>query len=190
MLQWYYVSTSGVLGFEPPEALLRAVFVTVGMYFSLRGGQEHYDLKVDQFKQDPAVGYSKETHYRYVENGSKNYQGYFSESNKSNKIVKVFAEPESDKCPVRILDSYLSKLPKNPPAFYLQWLTRVPESSIQPWYKRVRVGINPLKRMMPTISERAKLPVRYTNHSLRATSCYSNVCFWNSRKGCWRSDGT
>ena len=51
---------SGVLGFEPPEALLRAVLVTVGMYFSLRGGQEHYDLKVDQFKRDPAVGYSKD----------------------------------------------------------------------------------------------------------------------------------
>ena len=56
MLMW----KSGVLGFEPPEALLRAVLVTVGMYFSLRGGQEHYDLKVDQFKRDPAVGYSKD----------------------------------------------------------------------------------------------------------------------------------
>ena len=57
--------------------------MTVGMYFSLRGGQEHYDLKVDQFKRVPAEGYSKETHYRYVENGSKNYQGRFSECNKS-----------------------------------------------------------------------------------------------------------
>ena len=32
------------------------------------------------------------------------------------------------------------------------------------------MGINPLKKMMPTISERAKLPVRYTNHSLRAAA--------------------
>ena len=38
MLMW----KNEVLGFEP---LIRAVFVTVGMYFSLRGGQEHYDLK-------------------------------------------------------------------------------------------------------------------------------------------------
>ena len=57
MMMW----KSGVLGFEPPEALFRAVLMTVGMYFSLRGGQENYDLKVDQFKRDPAVGYSKET---------------------------------------------------------------------------------------------------------------------------------
>ena len=58
----------------------------------------------------------------------------------------------------------------SPPAFYLQWHPRVPESPIEPWYKRVRVGINPLKKMMPTISERAGLAVRYTNHSLRATA--------------------
>ena len=47
------------MGFEPPEALLRAVFVAVAMYFSLRGGQETYDLKVDQFKQVQGEGYSK-----------------------------------------------------------------------------------------------------------------------------------
>ena len=118
MLMW----TSGVLGFEPPEALLRAVFITVGMHCSLRGGQEHYDLKVEQFTQLPGEGYSAETHYRYVENGSKNFQGRSSECGKGNKIVEVFAEPESDRCPVRVLDMYFSKLPENPPAFYLQWL--------------------------------------------------------------------
>ena len=84
--------------------------------------------------------------------------------------MRVFAEPESDRCPVRIIDTYLSKLPENPPAFYLQWLPRVPADAAQPWYKRVQVGINPLKKMMPTISERANLPIRYTNHSLRATA--------------------
>ena len=84
---------SGVLGFEPPEALLRAVFVTVRMHFSLRGGQEHYDLKVEQFTRVPTEGYSKEVHYKYVENGWKNYQGRFTECGKGNKIVKVFAEP-------------------------------------------------------------------------------------------------
>ena len=73
--------------------------------------------------------------------------------------------------PVRILDRYLTKLPETPAAFYLLWLPRVPESPIQPWYKRVvHVGINPLKKMMPTISERAGLGVHYTNHSFRATT--------------------
>ena len=53
MLMW----KNEVLWFEPPEALLCAVFVTVGMYFSLRGGQEHYDLKVDQFNHTVLVYY-------------------------------------------------------------------------------------------------------------------------------------
>ena len=162
MFMW----TSGVLGFEPPEALLRAVFVTVGMHCSLQGGQEHYDLKVEQFTRLPGEGYSAKAHYRYIENGSKNYQGRFSECDKGKKMVEVFAEPESDRCPVRVLDMYFSKLSKNPPAFYHQWLPRVPEDSSQPWYKRVQVGINLLKNMMPKISERANVPVRYTNHSL------------------------
>ena len=32
------------------------------------------------------------------------------------------------------------------------------------------MGINSLKKMMPNITERANVPVRYTNHSLRATA--------------------
>ena len=146
---------SGVVGFEPPEALLRAVFVTVGMHFSLRGGQEHYELKVEQFKRFPLDGYSTETHYVYTENGSKNYQGRFSECGQSNKIVRAFSQPESNRCPVRVLDAYLSKLPENPPAFYLQWLSKVPDDATRPWYKRMRIGINPLKKMMTTISQHA-----------------------------------
>lgn len=106
------------------------------------GGQEHYDLKVDQFKRFPIEGYTVETHYTYVENGSKNYQGHLSECGQSNKVVHVYAELESDKCPVHILDTYFSKLPDNLPAFYLQWLSRVPADTSQPWYKKVRVGIN------------------------------------------------
>ena len=32
------------------------------------------------------------------------------------------------------------------------------------------MGINPLKKIMPTVSEHAKLAVHYTNHSHRATA--------------------
>ena len=46
---------------------------------------------------------------------------------------------------------------------------RVPLSG-QPWYKRTPVGVSPLKNMMTKISELGGLPVKYTNHSLRATS--------------------
>ena len=37
---------SGALGTDNPERLLRAAFNMAGLHFSLRGGQEHRDLKV------------------------------------------------------------------------------------------------------------------------------------------------
>ena len=39
----------------------------------------------------------------------------------------------------------------------------------QSWYKSTPVGVNPLKNMTK-ISELGGLPIKYTNHSLRATS--------------------
>ena len=159
----------GVLGVATPESLLRTVFYTVGLHFSLRGGQEHRDLKCSQFTRVPEEGYLSSTYYQYVENGSKNYQGRFSETGQLNKIVRAYAQPASNRCPVRILDVYLGKLPSDATAFYMQPKQRVPLSG-QPWYKSTPVGVNPLKNMMTKISELGGLPVKYTNHSLRATS--------------------
>lgn len=96
--------SSGALGTDNPSSLLRAVFYTAGLHFSLRGGQEHRDLKVDQLTRLPAEGYSTETYYQYVENGSKNYQGRFSEVGQQNKIVRAYASVESERCPVCIFD--------------------------------------------------------------------------------------
>ena len=53
------ISTGGLWSKQERTQHINAVFVTVRTYFSLRGGQEHYDLKVDQFKWVPAEGYSK-----------------------------------------------------------------------------------------------------------------------------------
>lgn len=98
-----------MLGVASPDSLFRAVFYTVGLHFSLRGGQEHCELKCSQFSRVPVEGYDTKTHYQYMENGSKNYQGRFSETGQSNKIVCAYAQPDSDRCPVRILDLYLKQ---------------------------------------------------------------------------------
>ena len=96
--------SSGALGPDNPSSLLRAM---AGLHFSLRGGQEHRDLKVDQLTRVPAEGYSTET---YINMWSKNYQGRFSEVGQQNKIVRAYASVESERCPVCIFDLYLSKL--------------------------------------------------------------------------------
>ena len=153
-----------------PEHHLQAAFYRAGLHFSLHGWQEHQYLKVEQLTQVPVEGYSAETYYRYVENGSKNYQGRFSEAGPQNKIVCANASVDSPRCPVCVFDLYLSKLPCNSVAFYLQPLARVLTLLRKPWYKVTPVGVNPLKGMVPKISSLAGLKVRFTNHSLRATA--------------------
>ena len=161
---------SGVLGTDNPWSLARATFFVVGLHFCLRGGQEHRDLAVSQFRRFPSdVSYSADTYYQYAEYGSKNHQGKFDERG-SNKVNRAYAQLESDKCPVRILDLYLSKLPSNPKAFYLQPLPEAPMDPGKSWYKTTPMGVNSLKMMMPRVSELAGLRNRYTNHSLRATA--------------------
>ena len=137
----------------------------------MHGGQEHRDLKRSQFTRVPADGYSGSTYYQYVENGSKNYQGRFNETGQPNKVGRAYAQPDSgSRCPVRIFDLYLEKLPSGSTAFYMQPLQKRPAKPSQPWFKNMPVGVNPLKNMMAKVSKLAGLSVKYTNHSLRATS--------------------
>ena len=53
------------------------------------------------------------------------FQGWVSEYN-SNKMFCVYVQPDSSSCPVFIFDLYLSKLPAQPKAFYMQPLSKVP----------------------------------------------------------------
>ena len=77
--------------------------------------------------------------------------------------------PDSERCVVRLLDQYISKLPPHPFSFYLRPLDKVP-SGDRPWYCKSRVRIHKLKTFMPNIAAELGLGVRYTNHSLRATA--------------------
>ena len=63
----------------------------------------------------------------------------------------------------------MTKLPATPKAFYLRPREKVPPGD-EPWYINVPVGINTLQKMLPNMSDQAGTSVRYTNHSLRATS--------------------
>ena len=165
---------SGVLGFSCPRSLLRAVFYTVGLHCCLRGGNEHRELKCSQFVRVPLEGYDADTKYVYTENGSKNYQGRFSETGQQNKIVHVYAQVDScDRCPVRVIDFYFAKIHLTSDSSISAFYRQPKESSVPlgvAWYKNIPVGVNPLKNMMSQISNLAGLPVKYTNHSLRATS--------------------
>lgn len=87
----------------------------------LREVQKQHDLQLEQLKcfpSDTSV-YSDEVYYEYQEFISKNNQHRFKDINATNKSVKVYARPGCERCVVHLLDFYVSKLPPDPPSFYL-----------------------------------------------------------------------
>lgn len=84
---------------------------------------------------------------------------------KSVRQIIMTEIPNKDQCPVAAVKLYLSKLPGNIlfPKCKVNW---EPES----WYcKNQPLGKNSLNDMMKSISKRAQLNAKYTNHCIRST---------------------
>ena len=92
--------------------------------------------------------------YEYVEFIAKNNQHRFKDIPIQSKSVKAFAVPGLNKCPVKILEYYLSKLPASTKVFYMYlWPHENVPSGYKPWYINVPVGINTLQKMLPKMSD-------------------------------------
>jgi len=99
---------TGVMGTKTPKALQNAVFYTVGKMFSLCGGDEMRSLKISQIQR-----HTNPDRYVYIELLSKTSNGTFKKLHVANKTAPLFACPEAgERCPLHILDLYLSKLPQ------------------------------------------------------------------------------
>ena len=158
----------GILGSATPKALLNAVFYLNGKNFHLRGGDEHEFLRISQLQY-----YQHPERYEYVEGGSKNHSGRVHEimSSDRNKIVPIIAnEQAQDRCHVRILQKYLSKIP--PTAyqhdyFYLRPVKEFTDDGY--WYTSQVIGKNTLSKTVSNMVFQAGIKKVVTNHSLRAS---------------------
>ena len=85
----------GTIGTHSPNALLNAVFYC-GMYFCLRGGVEHRELKMSQLVFKDVANPSDETQtircLEYTEHGSKNRKGLVHQVHLDNKIVRHYSD--------------------------------------------------------------------------------------------------
>ena len=88
--------TSGVLGPHNPSSLLNAMFYYNGLFFVLRGGQEHRNLKLSQIVVKSVPNPEKLSEMidvvEYTEHGSKNRPGGKHQLNLTNKRVTHFDE--------------------------------------------------------------------------------------------------
>ena len=159
--------TSGIMGMATPRALQNAAFFVAGKMFSLRGGVEHRHLKVSQLQR-----HHQPDHYVYHENVSKTNDGSFKKLRIKGKVVPVYACSDlGERCPVKILDTYLSKLPPKAHVddiFYLRPLSKIPTDHSLPWYAPVPVGKDTLQNKLSTMCKQAGVLGNKTNHSLRA----------------------
>ena len=81
----------------------------------------------------------------------------------------MYAQPESDVCPVAVLKLYLSKLNLKQKAFPQRpYSSR--DGETHAWYCNALLGKNKIGVMMKEISKEAGLSQMYTNHCIRATA--------------------
>lgn len=77
----------------------------------------------------------------YYENVSKNQNGSFKQLHINSKVVPVFPCPEAgDRCPVRLLDLYISKLPTDVKENDLLYVWPLDKKPQDPWYSAVPLG--------------------------------------------------
>ena len=118
---------SEVMGLSTPISLQNAAFFVVGKFFALRGGVEHRNLQLSQLKRMCAPD-----QYIYYENVAKNSSGSFKKLHVKPKVFPVYSCQEvGDRCPVKILDLYIQKLPKyatETDTFYLRPLPSTPKN--------------------------------------------------------------
>ena len=166
--------TSGVLGTDTPQSLLRAVFFLNGKNFCLRGGVEHRELKISQIQHIHSP-----PRYVYTECASKNRTGGLAQLRVKNKVVPIDAVAEAGtRCHVYVLDCYFEKIPKEAiekDNFYLSPVAKVKDQS-KPWFTTVPVGRNALAKMVKEMCADAGITGNKTNHSLRATGATGLYC--------------
>ena len=160
----------GLLGEDTPQQLLDTVIFYNGLYFALRSGREHRQLRHTPCQIELVERDGERPHLVYRENISKNHPGGLRGRNLSPKVVVHHANLDRPQyCFVRLFRKYRDLCPQDAPpdAFYLQ-PARNPTSTC--WYSNRPLGHNPLSKTVGRLCKDAGVEGFKTNHSLRATA--------------------
>ncbi|KAI3352257.1 hypothetical protein L3Q82_005236 [Scortum barcoo] len=154
---------SHVMDINTPRGLLNKVWFDIQVHFGRRGKQANRNLKPDSFavrKDDGGLRYCTLSFSDEAKNH--NERGRCS----------MFEKPGSEFCPITSLLKYLSKLPSNAVALYLQ---PKKELTDEVWYSHVPLGVNYLGSMLARMCKEAGTSVVYTNHCIRSTA-FHQLC--------------
>lgn len=160
----------GYLGDHSPQALVTTMIFMCGLYFALRSGAEHRNLRHNPSQITLFEPPDQRAYLRYVEDVSKNNQGGLKSRKNKPKVVYHHANvDDSTRCFVRLYKLYKSLCPDDQPddAFYLTPLKK-PKTGC--WFSRTALGHNTLRDTVNRICKEAGIQGFKTNHSLRSTA--------------------
>ncbi|XP_028254955.1 uncharacterized protein LOC114431594 [Parambassis ranga] len=148
---------SHVMDTGTPMGLLNKVWFDVQVHFGRRGKQANRNLKKDSF-----IFGKDERGRRYCTFCTFEDDTIFNYKDRS----AMFEKPGSKFCPIVSLSKYLSMLPPNATALYLQPKKQLTDER---WYTHHPLGANYLGSMLSRMCKEAKTSVIYTNHCIRNT---------------------
>ena len=160
----------GLLGDDSAQALLDTIVFCTGLYFALRSGQEHRQLRRDPSQIEVVEHAGERAYLKYTEDTSKNHPGGLKGRKITQKVVLHHTNLDNpQRCFVRLFKLYLDKCPQEAPphALYLRPSTN-PTTSC--WYSKCPLGHTTLSKTVSRLCQSAGIPGFKTNHSLRATA--------------------
>ena len=137
----------GLLGDHTPQALLNTMVFMSGLYFALRSGREHRELRFDSSQISLVERGGERPYLEYTEDDSKNRPAGLKGCYIERKTVKHHANLSNpSRCFVRLFSLYRSRCPANPKRnyFYLQCLKKPTEKV---WFSREPPGHNALSKI-------------------------------------------
>ena len=160
-----------ILGDHTPESLVNTMVYMNGLYFALRGGSEHRNLRHKPSQIQLIEKPGERPYLLYTEDVSKNHPGGLKGRKIKPKIVCHHANVSNPKrCFVRLYKLYNSHCPPNRPdnAYYLRPVKSPAGEDF--WYTTQPLGHCTLDTTIKRMCKQAGIPGYHTNHSLRATT--------------------
>ena len=159
-----------LLGDHSPEVLVNTIIFMNGLYFALRSGDEHRNLRHSPCQIQLVECPGERAYLKYIEDVSKNRPGGLKGRKVKPKVVIHHENMDNpDRCFIRLFKKYISLCPNDRPdkAFYLTPLKKPSETC---WYSAAPIGRNKLSNVISTMCKACGIQGFKTNHSLRATA--------------------
>ncbi len=154
----------GLLGDTTPQQLLDTIIFYNGLYFALRSGREHRQLRLHPCQIQLVENDGERSYLKYTEDTSKNKPG---RKIKPKVVIQHSNNDNPERCIVRLFKKYTSLCPDSATAFYLQPANKPTEAV---WYTSKPLGHNTLSKTICRLCKTSGIEGFKTNHSLRATA--------------------